>query len=278
MNTKVIKPTMVIGLFSLLFVLAAGVQAKDYPNGKPFLAIQEQFQSIDLELELMQNQINQLIGDLASLEERVAANENYIAELQTENQQIKDHLAALQAQADANGEQIDINSSEIQNILAALSINNAKIEYLENQIVNINNTLATKQDILDGKCAEGYYLREIAPDGGIVCGKDEMGSDGISRVTVTHTGIMEGSWDECTSDILGICIEWTTHYPAYSRTNYCSNDYIVTGGGFNVNHNGFDVAIDITAPQANGWRILLNNYSEVDLPVTSYANCIRLHP
>lgn len=273
-NSIFISLTVILTMCLLLPV--SSVFAKKKPNGKPFLAIQEQFVEVELQIEDMQEQINLLMTNVTNIEERLEVNEQFIADLQAENQIIKDDLTDLQAQADANGTQIDMNSAEIQNVIAKLTANSAKIQFLENQVEDINNTLLTKQDILDGNCEDGYYLQQIDPDGGIICGKGETGSDGIDRYVVTHTSIMEAKYNVCLEYWLGICVRSETYFPEYSKFNYCPSGYDIAGGGFNVSHNGFDVAIDITAPFYNGWRVHLNNYSDTDLAVISYANCIKL--
>lgn len=276
---KNIKLSVLIIPLVILLTFPAIVTAGSQPNGKPFQALRATDAYLQNQIDLMQDQINEIIDDASSLEARVAANEQFIADLIAEDEAIRDRLAELADLIDDNANKLDQHSAEIAELRTALATNNAKITYLEGQVVDINTTLQTKQDILNGQCPIGYYLRDIDPDGAITCGMDMMGSDGLTKTIVSHYSTVAAQYDECTESwpLIG-CVAWTTHYPAYSKYNYCPSGYTLTGGGFDYNHNGRDIALDISKPSGSAWYVVINNYGTVSHAVSSYAVCVKVTP
>lgn len=270
----------VIAAFMLNLAFAPPVQAGagGQPNGKPFQALRMTDAQLQTQIDQMQVTIDGLLVDLTSLDARITVNEQFIAELQAQNAGILARLAELQGLIDGNTQKLAEHSAEIATLQQDLAVNTAKIAYLEGQIADLNVTLQTKQDILNGTCPAGYFLRGIEPDGGILCGLDTTGSNGLQQTIVSHTGTVGGKYDQCVEDFLGICLAWQTIFPGYAYTNYCPAGYVLTGGGVDFNHNGHNVDNDVNKPVGNGWYVKLNNYGDVELAVSSYAVCVKVEP
>lgn len=270
-----------VTLFS--FATAPFAYAGDMPNGKPFQFLRSVDEEIQLQIDAMQKQINALMVDVNSLAERVLVNEKFIGDLRADNVAIKDRLNELAALAAAQGKMIDVNSADIQYLLQQIKINNAKIGMLQEQVADINTALKSKQDILDGKCPDGYFLQAIAPDGSIQCGRDQLGSTGLMQYIRTHSGIVGHKYVECVEEVcipvIGcICLVERTVYPGVMLHASCPSGTIVTGGGFDYWANR-DVKVYISRPDGStGWNVEANNYSDYDHAFTAYAVCADLVP
>jgi hypothetical protein len=261
------------------------------PNGQPFQAIQGQIGTIEVSIRSLQDQINSmqeqidaLIVDVNSLEERVSINERFIDGLQAENVEIKALLNDLAAQAEANGEQIDTNSADIRALFSQLTANNGKIDYLQDQIDDLNASLAAKQDILDGNCPEGFYLRAIAPDGGITCETDVSGSGGSIETMYVSQGETVPGYDKfCNEWFLGICIGYGYTYHEKEAYAKCPDPdgWTVSAGGFYESSVGIrskEVVVYRNYPSRNGWSVNVKNYGAPDHDFSASARCIRLAP
>lgn len=283
MYRKISKVLIMATVTVFLMVTASFTYAGDMPNGKPFQFLRSVDEEIQLQIDAMQKQINDLMIDVNSLTERVSMNEKFIGDLRADNIVIKDRLNELAALAEAQGKQIDMNSTDIQALMQQLKANNAKIRTLQEQVEDINVALKSKQDILDGKCPDGYFLRAIDPDGSIVCGRDELGSTGLMQYIRVRSGIVGHKYIECVEEfcipVIGcICTVERTVYPGILLTASCPSGTTVTGGGFDFWANR-DVKLYISKPYGStGWSVEANNYSDYDHAFTAYAVCVDLVP
>jgi uncharacterized coiled-coil protein SlyX len=185
------------------------------PNGKPFVELNGAIVEVEGEVSELQDQMDLLAGRVTNLEDRVTANENAIANLEVDNAglqvlidanaadvlsletritELYNHNAELQTQINEWGDpdnglqaQIDANDSDIitlaqtidtleGNLQEAIDHNTSLISALQQQIVDINESLAMKQMIISGTCPEGENLHEIQEDGSVVCATAGGGS------------------------------------------------------------------------------------------------------
>lgn len=166
------------------------------PNGKPFIAIQEQIGEVQGSVASLQDQINSLVGRVDTMEDRVTADEEAILLLQTRNAELQDQLSAL-----------DEDNASIQ---AQITNNSNLIQVLEAEIERLEASLARKQNIVTGRCPdENQVLQQINPDGTVVCGYDD-GSGGASITGMSAYAIAENILPLLAGEALATCpAGWT---------------------------------------------------------------------
>jgi peptidoglycan hydrolase CwlO-like protein len=184
------------------------------PNGKPFVELQGQIIEVEGEVSGLQDQIDAVVGRVDTLEDRVTADETAIASLEAQNLALQDQVDAnsadvgsldaevaaleddnayLQDQIDAGAGDVDALEAEIaintglivslrQTVSALgtdlqdqIDANTQLIAAIESEITHIEEELALRQMIIDGTCPAGSAIREIDPDGAVVCEVDDAG-------------------------------------------------------------------------------------------------------
>ncbi|MEN8200487.1 MAG: hypothetical protein ABFR63_10500, partial [Thermodesulfobacteriota bacterium] len=102
-----------------------------------------------------QSMIDDLVGQVDSLEEGVGAYEDAISALESEN-------AELQAL-------IDQYSGDIEALKEQIALNTTMIGLLQNQIAQINKALELKQNLIAGNCPAGEAVSQVNVNGSVVC-------------------------------------------------------------------------------------------------------------
>jgi len=274
------------------------------PNGKPFVEIQGVIVEIEGEIATLQDQIDSLVGRVDSIEDRLTADEAVIATLVATNVGLQaqitanaDDISSLQTQVgeleaenddlqyqinelgDADNrlqDLIDTNTAMITTLNQSITDlgmslqdqinnNNDLIGTLEDEIIQINDSLDMKQMIVTGSCPVGQSIRIIQDDGGVVCEIDDQGTSSISQYRVYNYRYISRNYSG-------------------SVTAVCPSGYILTGGG--SAHQSGVYGYERSSPYVNSGNVANSNYygrawyAYLSRPYYStylyaYAVCIR---
>ncbi|MEN8212116.1 MAG: hypothetical protein ABFR31_10390 [Thermodesulfobacteriota bacterium] len=226
---------------STVYAKSAVSAGTSLPKGKAFQTIQSNLNSL-------QDQINEFVGKTDSFEERVVALETAVIELQKKDE-------ALQVQ-------IDANEGDITELQGLIDDNASLIANIEEQIAQINITLAEKQNIINGECEEGASIIAINEDGSIVCGAAGVAGVGDTGelAIATSANFMMGVYQQ-----------------SRSVTATCPNGYQVTGGGFSTIYPTTNVYNSKLALFGNGWTAtFVDNHPTSRDFIIVYARCAKL--
>lgn len=281
-----------VGLCLTTVARAAGKGAN--PNGKPFVELQGQIIEVEGEVASLHDQMDSIVAKVETLEDRVGANEQAIADLTAASMtlqvqidanadditSLEADIAALQAQNDDLQAQIEANSGNIddlrgqiaynQGLIAALqqSIsdlgtslqdqidnNDLLIQSLQSEIVLIQGLLALKQALITQSCSEGYAIREVLEDGTVVC--EDVSGSGAATLQ-TH---LASAWESI------------HHGQCESVRARCPDGWTVTGGGFSIHPY---LALYGSHPDGQYWSAGACNFSGYHrLEIFVYAQCIQ---
>jgi len=292
-----------VGFCCLLFAHGVLAGKGGVPNGEPFQALQS---AIDAEAAARQSadaaeqsartaadaveavlriagdaalqvQIDELVGDVNSIEERVEALEVTVVDLEAVD-------VDLQAQIQVLSVDVEANEDELVRLGGLVLNNNNLIAAMQDQIDQISADLALKQDILDGNCPTGTALSGFDPDGSISC---TTTVNNVSRTTVSsvvyvppgrsynnHCHYWSWSWSGT------YCSSNHTHYSYHPQTQTAiatcpSNTAEIltsTNGDWDVtqlsssmvlsgysNYSGLN--LNSQGQTSNGWQATATNYS-----------------
>jgi len=269
------KITVIIVLFNISFfsINAEAANAK----GKPFVALQDQIVEVQGAVTTLEDQVEDLIGRVDSIAQRLVATESAISELNEENDSLNTLIMGaytsiedIYLQIDYLNDDLILNSSLISALQGAIASiedgqidltsnlqdqidNNLElIELLEGDISSINDYILMDSHISEGTCPEGEYVIGHTVNS-VSCAPVE--GSGSSTVTGYFTYARSATWGR--------------NMQAYC---YLPTD-IRTGGGFNAIQSTHTVRRS-TPTGVNGWTVELSgNFRDIQV----YVMCLRVN-
>lgn len=181
-------------------------------NGTPGQPNAPIWQAVYSQLDALQLEVDGLVGDMGSLEDRLAANEEVINNLNAENED----LLSL----------IEVNRGDIEDLQEQVDANTILINQLQDQVDQIEKALAFKQNVVEGTCPSGEAIRLVNEDGSVVC-QNVSGGGGTSASFRVYNYVDVPPYQPATVEVT--CPEGTTlsgggsalaftHYYLYYKT------------------------------------------------------------
>lgn len=205
--------------FALLLLASFSIghaKSVEYPgaSGKPFQNIQEQIDQLE-----------------TSLQDDISA-------LQTRLQLLEAETANLRSQVDASMGDIDTLTTRVEQ-------NELMITMLQAQLNSLKSSLS-------GGCPKDYALRQVLPNGTVVCEYDNGTNSTIVSVSVEIPDNQRGS--------------------AFAP---CPSGYQITGGGHWAPTLGRYFVVNQSLPFSNGWMTSAFNTMGDTRTLEAYAICER---
>jgi len=153
-----------VAVFSNASLSLAGGNGSS-PKGKPFIAINDQIVEVHGAVTSLQDQIDGLVADVDTVEDRVGATEDAIAGLEaidtylkgliainaTDIATINGEIAALQAESVDLQAQITANDGDIATHQAQIDLNATVISTLQASMLSVQNSLVSLDTNLQGQ-------------------------------------------------------------------------------------------------------------------------------
>lgn len=213
-------------------------------------------------LQAITNMQAQLIDALdvrvTDLEARVAANEDDISALVLVDQALQGMIMEINNQIGFINTRIDMNDGDI-------SVLQTQVSNLQTQLSSVQAQLAAKQNRVNGICAAGSSIRQINPDGSVICEPDTEGS-GVGFLSVFSSS---DAVDIPSSIILTRTV---------SNSRFCTgSNYRAVGGGHSVNgHLGVGNVYRSSRNGATGWTVTVRADSAGSRRLTTTVVCARV--
>jgi hypothetical protein len=176
--------------------------------------------------------------------------------LQTEIVEQEALIVSLQAAiALANQNIIALDDS----LSAQIDNNAAKIAYIESELAQINADLALKQNIINGYCLNGEAIKQILPDGSVVCG--QAGMTGQLETVYTFVQVFANP----SQFVQGVAM--------------CPPGYNITGSGYASAQNWRVQDINPEVDGALNYTVIrATNLSSTRDDIVPVATCSRIAP
>jgi hypothetical protein len=200
--------------------------------------------------DLQSQYIAALQQQLANAEARIATNQSDIAALIAADQLLHQLIDALEARLDTLEVQVQQNTSDIGTLQAEMLA-------VQQQLLQVQQELALKQNRVNGVCPAGSAIRQINEDGSVVCESTGGGSGGGTFNSFSaNKGTMVSNGGTVT------------------LAQFCASGSKATGGGYEVSTTANGLSIPRSAPSGNiGWEVTFRNQSGSSQIVTMHVMC-----
>jgi len=261
-KVKIKKELLMKKFFVLLVATALSTMLyaeKGSSNGQPFLTLQ--------------GQIDKLVGDANTVEDRLTGLEAATLKLEDEVVVLKDDVATLVVEldnlytivdgdAEATQEAIDALKKDIEKNTLDIDSNLDMIAVLGDEIIVIKENMELKQNIINGVCPDGQALVAVNTDENdavMICETVSGAGDFLQTVKYAYTGLSPNK---------------TT-----TLTAQCPAGYISSGGGFHTRST--DIKVLASQPMIelglHAWEVTAKNESQrFYLIFRSKVNCLKL--
>ncbi len=185
------------------------------------------------------------------------------------------------AQANLEAE-LATNAAGLLSALADIRANGTLIDFLSNNISDLQNQLANKQNDIAGSCPAGSFVTAVNDDGHLECAVANAAGEIETRLRERTINIDHYRESYCAERFLGVCFRMAHRLTRGDDgvTAFCPNGYVATGGGYFTNP-GDNVSVTSVGPQGTfGWRAyFVNNASGGTSGVTGTARvrCVRIN-
>ena len=161
----------------------------------------------------------------------------------------------------------------------AISILNLRADEFQQEVEQIAELQAFKQNLVNGICPDGSAVKSVQEDGSFVC-EDVAGSSGIRKFNVYRSAYLAAAyytstWVSC--GFFSSCKHWYWVYPSVTVTATCPTGSFLTGGYGSI-PSGTDShqnrATESVNHPANSWIAAARNRETYGKYVYSTAICV----
>ena len=144
----------------------------------------------------------------------------YITDLQTEMNTFTQQLMELQLTAQQLQAQIASSVTDVSTLQSQLSTVQAQIVMVQTQINFLQDALNTKQGAITGSCPSGSSIRQINPDGSVICQEDSSSGSGAGQFVTKISPVQTASFGQSVSYAMSCPSGYILSNVGYSSSAY----------------------------------------------------------
>ena len=227
----------------LILLTATGASAQkangSTPNGKPFVALQQQIDDLDARVTTVEESIGTLDARWQAAEARLDSLAGSLQALVEADRALQELMAALRARID----ELETRVSTLEGDVADLSSTLSELAALRAQLEALRLEVNEKQAAIVQSCAPGSSIRQVSATGTVACEVDDVSTGGGAAAPIV---LSDFSTDNFIVNAGG----------TKSQPMFCPSGYKAISGGYIKGPAG---EITVDAPEGNGWRAALVN-------------------
>ena len=144
----------------------------------------------------------------------------YINDIQTEMNTFAQQLTELQLSAQQLQAQIASSVADVSAQQSQLATVQAQILMVQAQINFLQNVLNTKQGLITGSCPSGSSIRQINPDGSVICQEDSASGSGAGQYITRISPVQTTSFGQSVSYAMSCPSGYNLTNVGYSSSAY----------------------------------------------------------